>query len=212
MTLSTFLPPETLEMLDSIAPGFPDDLAFDAEMTILFSDMRGFTQLAEAHPARQVYAAINTSLATQTRLVIRHQGSVNKFLGDGLLACFSGEQRVFRAVNCVLDMLDVLRKQETTGLTLPSPVGFGINDGKVLLGLLGIEERREFTVIGDVVNTAARLCGIAGPFQALITDDARSGLPSDFAEMHCHFFRRQQFKGKALPIDVYRIGKQASLA
>jgi len=206
-TLSTFLPPETVEMLESIGPDFPDDLAFDAEMTVLFSDMRGFTQLAEAHPPRQVYAAINTSLAIQTRLVIQHQGSVNKFLGDGLLACFSGEQRVLHAANCVLSMLDALREQESTGFGLPSPVGFGINDGKVLFGLLGTEERREFTVIGDVVNTAARLCGIAGSFQALMTDDARCELPPDFVHDHCQFYRRQIFKGKSMPMDVYSIGE-----
>jgi len=204
--LSSFLPPETVEMLQSIGTDFPDNLAFDAEMTVLFSDMRGFTQLAEAHPPRQVYAAINSSLAIQTRLVIQHQGSVNKFLGDGLLACFSGERRVLHAVECVLSMLSALKEKEAVNPGLPSPVGFGINDGKVLLGLLGTEERREFTVIGDVVNTAARLCGIAGPFQALITDDARCGLPEAVAKEHCKFYRRQMFKGKSMPMDVYTIG------
>jgi len=205
MALSTFLPPETVEMLAAVGPDFPDDLAFDVEMTILFSDMRGFTQLAEAHPPRQVYAAINTSLAIQTRLVLKHQGSVNKFLGDGLLACFSGGQRVLHATACVQEMLRTLKKRDAEGVMLPSPVGFGINDGKVLLGLLGTEERREFTVIGDVVNTAARLCGIAKPFQALITDNALHGLPVGMAEKCCQFYRQQQFKGKSMPIDVYCI-------
>ncbi|MDQ6986692.1 MAG: adenylate/guanylate cyclase domain-containing protein [Mariprofundaceae bacterium] len=205
MALSTFLPPETVDMLALVGPDFPDDLAFDVEMTILFSDMRGFTQLAEAHPPREVYAAINTSLAIQTRLVLKHQGSVNKFLGDGLLACFSGEQRVLHAIECVREMLRTLKKRDAEGVMLPSPVGFGINDGKVLLGLLGTEERREFTVIGDVVNTAARLCGIAKPFQALITDKALRALPVAMAEKHCRFYRQQQFKGKSMPIDVYCI-------
>ncbi len=192
-------------MLAAVGSDFPDDLAFDVEMTVLFSDMRGFTELAEAHPPRQVYAAINTSLAIQTRLVLKHQGSVNKFLGDGLLACFSGDQRVLHATECVQAMLSTLKKRDAEGLFLPSPVGFGINDGKVLLGLLGTEERREFTVIGDVVNTAARLCGIAKPFQALITDNALRGLPAEVVEKHCCFYRQQQFKGKSMPIDVYCI-------
>ncbi|MDX8391836.1 MAG: adenylate/guanylate cyclase domain-containing protein [Mariprofundaceae bacterium] len=205
MTLSTFLPPETVDMLASVGPDFPDDLAFDVEMTILFSDMRGFTELAEAHPARDVYAAINTSLAIQTRLVLKHQGSVNKFLGDGLLACFSGGQRVLHATKCVQEMICTLKKRDAEGLLLPTPVGFGINDGKVLLGLLGTEERREFTVIGDVVNTAARLCGIAEPFQALMTEQALRGMPVDLAEKHCCFHRQQKFKGKLMATAIYRI-------
>lgn len=203
--ISTFLPPETVQMLSSVGPIFPDQLAFDTEMTVLFSDMRGFTELSEMYEPRKVYAAINASLAIQTRLVMQHQGSVNKFLGDGLLACFSGEGRAERAVCCVLDMLKHLQAREAEQISLPSPVGFGINDGRVLFGLLGITERREFTVIGDVVNTAARLCGIAQPFQALVTGDAVAKLSDDTTAAHCSFHSRQQFKGKLNSMDVYRI-------
>jgi len=203
--MSTFLPPETVEMLASVGPQFPDKLAFDTDMTILFSDMRGFTELSERYEPRTVYAAINASLAVQTRLVLEHKGTVNKFLGDGLLACFSGEDRTVRAVRCVMDMLQFLQQREAEQISLPSPVGFGINDGRVLFGLLGTAERREFSVIGDVVNTAARLCGIAQPFHALITEAALAMLPADMAARHCRFHCRQQFKGKSSPMQVYRI-------
>lgn len=203
--MSSFLPPETVEMLSAIGPYFPDQLAFDTEMTILFSDMRGFTQLSEQYDPRKVYAAINASLAIQTRLVLKHQGSVNKFLGDGLLACFSGADRSERAIQCVMEMLRVLQQRESEKVSLPTPVGFGINDGHVLLGLLGTAERREFTVIGDVVNTAARLCGIAEPFYALMTESAVRMLPEDLARKHCRMYCRKQFKGKISAMDVYRI-------
>lgn len=191
-------------MLAEIGPECPDNLAMDAEMTVLFSDMRGFTELAEAWPPRDVYAAINASLAIQTRLVLEYGGSVNKFLGDGLLACFSGPDRASHAVSCVRAMIAALPGAERQGACPPGPVGFGINDGRVLLGLLGIEERRELTVIGDVANTAARLCGIAEPFQALLSADVVRALPEDVAAK-CRYHCRRRFKGKSRPMDVYRI-------
>jgi len=181
-------------MMIQYGPDFPMDLAFEEDMSILFSDMRGFTEMAESHDPHQVYAAINASLAIQTKLVLNHGGSVNKFLGDGLLACFSGEDRGVRAIDCVLEMTKTLRERENEHDLLPCPVGFGLNDGKVLLGILGSKERREFTVLGDVVNTAARLCGIASPFQALMTENAVRAIPEDMAEKHCCFYRNEHFK------------------
>lgn len=205
MPATSFLPPETVNMMIQYGPDFPMDLAFEENMSILFSDMRGFTEMAESHDPRQVYATINASLAIQTKLVLSHGGSVNKFLGDGLLACFSGEDRGIRAANCVLEMTKTLRDREGRYGLLPCPVGFGLNDGKTLLGILGSKERREFTVIGDVVNTAARLCGIAAPFQALMTEDAVRAIPREMAKKNCCFYRDQHFKGKFEPTRVYSL-------
>lgn len=205
LPVASFLPPETVEMVMKYGGDFPADLAFDVDMTILFSDMRGFTELSEKYAPREVYAAINASLAIQTRLVLEHGGSVNKFLGDGLLACFSGDDRSEKALTCVLAMLDALPEYERKSALPPCPVGFGISEGRVLLGLLGTVERKEFTVIGDVVNTAARLCGMASPFQALITDERLRLLPSPLMEAHCRFFRSVTFKGKSAATDVYHI-------
>ena len=201
----SFLPPETVNLLLQYGSDFPMDLAIPETMCIVFSDMRGFTEMAENHDPKDVYAAINASLAVQTRLVLAHGGSVNKFLGDGLLACFSGQDRVARAVRCVLEMSEELQRREEEEKHLPCPVGFGVNDGKILLGILGSRERREFTVLGDVVNTAARLCGIAAPFQALITEAAVRGLPEEMARAHCRFFQDVHFKGKFEPTRVYSL-------
>lgn len=202
---TSFLPPETVDMMIQYGPDFPMDLAFDVEMSILFSDMRGFTEMAESHDPHQVYATINASLAIQTKLVLHHGGSVNKFLGDGLLACFSGGDRGVRAVECLREMTDALREREGKHDLLPCPVGFGLNDGKILLGILGSKERREFTVLGDVVNTAARLCGIAAPFQALMTENVVGVIPEDMAEEYCCFYRNEHFKGKFGATGVYSL-------
>ena len=84
-------------------------------------------------------------------------------------------------------------------------VGFGIQDGKVLYCLLGDEQRREFTVIGDVPNTAARLCGSARGFEGLLTEECYLRLPEAFAAEHVQFYQEMKLRGKRKPIKVYRI-------
>ncbi|MDX8401496.1 MAG: adenylate/guanylate cyclase domain-containing protein, partial [Mariprofundaceae bacterium] len=83
-------------------------------------------------------------------------------------------------------------------------VGFGLHCGRVLFGLLGDEGRREFTVIGDVVNTAARLCGIAHPYQALLTEAVFARLPRQ-ARRDCRFLRSHRFKGKKAETAIYEL-------
>ena len=203
--IQSFLPPETVEMVAKYGSDLPADFALEEQMTILFSDMRGFTELAERYHARDVYATINASLAIQTRTIIRHGGSVNKFLGDGLLACFAGENRGEQALNCLVELMRELSLREKTSAMLPCRVGFGMHDGRVLFGLLGAETRKEFAVIGDVPNTAARLCGIAQPFQGLMTEDCINIIPQHLVDRHCRFLNTIYFKGKRDGMNVFYV-------
>ncbi|MDX8395550.1 MAG: adenylate/guanylate cyclase domain-containing protein [Mariprofundaceae bacterium] len=204
-TLLSFLPPETVEMLKEYGDDFPKDLAFEEQMTILFSDMRGFTELAEVNDPKCVYNTINASLEIQTQIVTKHGGSINKFLGDGLLACFSGPERGEHALQCLKELLEVLPGREKKNNLLPCRVGFGMHDGKVLYGLVGSKERKEFTVIGDVVNTAARLCGIAQPFQGLMTEESMKTLSEESAHKHCRFLNSVYFKGKRESMNIFYV-------
>ena len=202
-SLDAFIPPETLKMLRQYGDNIPQDLAFEEQMTILFSDMRGFTELAEKYDPHDVYASINASLSLQTGIVTKHGGSINKFLGDGLLACFSGDKRGEHSLNCLLEMLEVLSAREKEEGLLPCKVGFSLHDGKVLLGIVGDQTRRELTVIGDVVNTAARLCGIAQPFQGLVTEESMKTMPIEMSKQHCRFLNSVHFKGKVEPMNIF---------
>ncbi len=202
---NSFLPKETMDMVNNYVGDLPQDLAFEQDMTILFSDMRGFTALSEQYNPHKVYETINASLALQSKYIAQFGGSVNKFLGDGLLACFSGEDRSLRAFQCVQHLLKVLKKLDGNKAYLPCHVGFGLNDGSVLFGLLGDHSRREFTVIGDTVNTAARLCGIAEPFKALMTQNFIDTLHDDEAKKNYAFVERALFKGKREAIRIYAI-------
>ena len=203
--MRSFLPPETVAMIEKYGGDLPAYLAFEEEMTILFSDMRGFTEMAEKHSPHEVYDTINASLAVQTRIITKHGGSINKFLGDGLLACFSGENRGEESILCLIELLTELKKIEQSNHKLPCRVGFGMHDGHVLFGMLGDETRKEFTVIGDVPNTAARLCGIAQPFQGLITEHCMRMIPDEIAKQHCRYLNAVYFKGKNNGMDVFYI-------
>jgi len=209
LSLNSFLPKETVDMVNNYDGELPHDLAFEEQMTILFSDMRGFTALSEQYEPREIYETINASLSVQTKVIHQFGGSVNKFLGDGLLACFSGEDRSERALKCVQSLLEILALRETDEKHLPCHIGFGLNDGRVLFGLLGDDSRREFTVIGDTVNTAARLCGIAEPFKALMTETFVNTL-SEASKEDCAFVERALFKGKRDTIRVYAVAKQST--
>ncbi len=205
LRVESFLPTETVALLKKYGENLPEDFAIEEKMTVLFSDMRGFTELAESYSAREVYTTINASLHIQTKIITKHGGSINKFLGDGLLACFSGEQRGEQALLCMVELISKLSKREETSEQLPCRVGFGIHDGRVLLGLLGDEHRKELTVIGDVVNTAARLCGIAQPFQGLLTEACMDIIPPHLNKTYCRYLNAIYFKGKRDGMNVFYV-------
>jgi class 3 adenylate cyclase len=126
----------------------------ELEVSIVFVDARGFSAFAEAAPAREVVAALNALYETAVPLIQRHGGHANKFIGDGLLAVFGAPERhddhAARAVAAAI----AIAAAASAG---PLRVGVGVNTGRAVVGTLGGGGRRDFTVIGDAVNTAARV-------------------------------------------------------
>jgi adenylate cyclase len=129
----------------------------DVEVTVLFVDIRDFTAFAERATAREVVAELNRFYDYVVPLLVHHGGHANKFVGDGLLAVFGAPDRLAdhadRAVEAALQVAEVVR--EAYGGELE--IGIGVNSGAVVSGTLGGGGRLEFTVIGDTVNTAARV-------------------------------------------------------
>ncbi|RMH50302.1 MAG: adenylate/guanylate cyclase domain-containing protein [Zetaproteobacteria bacterium] len=204
--ISSFLPAETVDMMMHYGGDLPRDFAVEEQMTVLFTDLRKFTQFSEEHDPHRIYETLNASISLQTRIVARHHGSVNKFLGDGILAIFAGEERTANACRCMVDMARELPQIKREDADYQScGVGFGMQDGKVLYCLLGDEHRREFTVIGDVPNTAARLCGSANAFEGLMTEECVRRLPEALVADHVAFYREMRLRGKRRPVRVYRI-------
>lgn len=134
------------------------DLAGEyAEVTLMFLDVRGFTAFSERSEAHEVVAMLNDLFGVIVPVILRHGGHANKFIGDGLLAVFGAPQRhedhADRAVAAALDISEMIRVRFGGD---PS-VGIGVNSGKVVVGTVGGGGRLDFTVIGDAVNTAARV-------------------------------------------------------
>jgi class 3 adenylate cyclase len=142
-------------------------------MTLFYSDVRDFTSLAELHPPQETVNFLNTLMTIQVEIVRRHGGDVDKMIGDALLVRFEGTDREARAIGAAREIQDVLAERP-----MARGIGIGIYDGEAVLGVIGPEERQDFTVIGDSVNIAARLCSIARQGEVIVDELAlrRSGL------------------------------------
>ena len=131
------------------------------KVTVLFADIKGFTALSEKMEPEKVVEVLNTFFTEMVDLVFQHQGTLDKFLGDALMADFGVPveipQAEFQAVGCALAMHRRLQEMQAAGLTPIKGLRIGINTGEAIVGNIGSDKRMDFTVIGDVVNVAARL-------------------------------------------------------
>ncbi len=172
------------------------------QATILFSDIRGFTAYSENTSAEKVVAMLNRLLKAQTDVVHQFHGDVDKFVGDELMAIFQGPDAEAHAADCALAMLDAVHEVRETSLT----VGIGISTGEVIIGAIGHEDRLDFTAIGDVVNTGARLCSAAQGDEILVSDDVRlKASESDKCQCVFESVEPISVKGKSEPLQIARV-------
>lgn len=181
----------------------------EVTVSILFSDIRRFTTLAERLPPAQVVELLNTYFSRMIHVVNKHGGIVDKLMGDSVMALFgvpfATQNDTHNAVKCAVDMQRevILFNRERKGQGLPVlEMGIGINTGKVIAGNIGSAERMEYTVIGDNVNIAARLQGIASPGQVLVSDATYNQVKDAVMATH---LEPTALKGKRIPVGVYRI-------
>ncbi|MGL1892614.1 MAG: HAMP domain-containing protein [Spirochaetaceae bacterium] len=163
--LSKYVSESTIKSLS----GSNDD-GEQVNLTLFFSDIRGFTSYSEKHTPREVVRDLNKILNFQTQIIKSEGGDIDKYVGDEIMAIFTGENQEERACNAAIKIQKELKlksKKEYGNLM----VGIGINRGDVILGMLGSQDRADFTVIGDNVNTAARICSAAGKGEVLVKDN-----------------------------------------
>ncbi len=147
------------------------------ETTVLFTDIRGFTSMSERSDPQEIVDMLNEYFELMVEIVFDNEGTLDKFVGDEIMALFgapvSHKDDAFRAVRTALQMLRVLEGWNQTrvqqGLA-PIHIGVGINTGDVIAGYLGSSKALEYTVIGDSVNTGARLCSAAKAGEILISE------------------------------------------
>ncbi len=145
-------------------------------LTFLFSDIRGFTAMSETMKPDEVVEVINFYLNLQSEIIKSHGGDIDKFVGDEIMASFSGDDAVERAIQSAVEIQTRIAeenaKRSQSGETVCN-VGIGINKGEVTVGNIGSHDRMDFTSIGSVVNLAARLCSSAAAGQILIEQSTR---------------------------------------
>lgn len=177
-----------------------DDGVEKKDITILFSDIRGFTTYSEAHPPDEVIANLNAILQVQADIVERHGGDIDKFIGDALMAVFDDEHSALKAAFEMIVSVKTLNKKSDAGLF----IGVGINTGEVIAGNIGSSNRLEYAVIGDTVNVASRLCGIAKPSMLLISESTYLKVQDS---VEAKLIANQKIKGKTNTINFYVVVK-----
>lgn len=146
-------------------------------LTALFGDLRGFTALSEANPPELVVERLNRFYSLMSEAIFRHGGTLDKYLGDGVLALFGApygtERDAVRAVRAAIDMqraMRVFHDELAAAGQPPIGMGVGINTGTAIVGFIGSETRLDYTAIGDAVNTASRLEHLAAAGQIIISE------------------------------------------
>ena len=145
-------------------------------VTILFTDIRGFTSMSENMEPEEVVSTLNDYFTEMIDIVFKYNGTLDKIVGDELMIVFgapiSGADDTKRALDTAIEMmerLDSFNKKRKTKKLLPINIGVGINHGPVISGNIGSREMMDYTVIGDTVNLAARLCGHAPPGNIIVS-------------------------------------------
>ena len=175
------------------------------EVAILFADIRGYTAFAESRDPETVVETLNFYLAAQADLVAAHNGDIDKFVGDQVMAVFQGPTMAADALRCAAAMQTHMADASAASPDRDLAIGIGIDMGEVVMGAIGARDRMDFTVLGDHVNIAARLCSAAKPGQTLATVavvEVATGLDLPLA------FRALDpiaLKGKSAPLSVYDI-------
>jgi adenylate cyclase len=172
-------------------------------LAVLFSDIRGYTSFSESVPPETVVEMLNLYLDSQTQSIRAHDGDVDKFVGDAVVAIFDGPDRERRAVQCGLEiqvkMQILLAEHRDWNLTL----GIGIAAGEVVLGAMGAKDRMDFTVLGSAVNLAARLCAQAPGGDVLVNAAIRDATVVADAPIAFDVLEPLVLKGYATPVPAF---------
>ncbi len=200
--MQKFVSQSTVEMIQASSP----EKGPEGErklLTIFFSDMRGFSSMAERRPPEEVVKILNRCLSLQAEKVKKFHGDIDKYVGDCVVALFSGDDMELNAIRCAVEIHKALDADNAAkSPEQPLQVGIGIVTGDVILGSVGSEDRRDFTAIGSNVNLCARLCATAGPREILLAESTYERVQDFVAATR---LAPLTVKGFREPIPVYKM-------
>jgi len=179
-------------------------------LAILFADLRGFTAASEKATPPEVVAALNSYLEAMTQAVVEEQGTIDKFMGDCIMAFWGAPRtepdmvvRSVRAAMRMQDLIDIAVKTGRAGDLKVKGCGVGLAFGDAVVGNIGSHERLDYTAIGDTVNTASRVCGVAEGGDIVVTEEFAAALPED--EFRLGDLPPLRVKGKEALLRVYQV-------
>lgn len=207
-SLSRIVSPSVAEMIMSDPSGLKLG-GSKCEVTMFFSDIRGFTKMSENMDPTDIVEQLNVYFTRMTDILMELEGTLDKYVGDELMALFgapvSRKDDPIRAVLCGVRMFDALLELQEVWKKEGKPIiniGIGINTGVVTAGYMGSEKQLSYTVIGDNVNLAARVMSVAKPMELFITRSTYERV-ADYFEIE----QREAImvKGKSMPIEIFQV-------
>ncbi len=206
-----FVSPEVVEQM--VESGLEASRGQRTELTVLFSDIRGFTTMSEKMSPNEVVDLLNEYLGVMTDVILKHGGTIDKYEGDLIMAFFNAPiaqpDHPKRAVEAAIDMritLDKLKAKWAKEGTRPTnfEMGIGLNTGDAFVGLIGSEKRINYTCIGDSVNLASRVQDLTKDLKwpLLITEFTYERIKDEF---DAEFGEARLVKGKTKPVGMYKV-------
>ena len=180
----------------------------EADVFVLFADLRGFTRFSEQRDASVLVRELNQLLSVQADVVLSAGGDVDKFIGDAVMAVFlDAADTAGQVGECARRLMERMR-EEVARQEWPLALGIGIHRGRAVVGSIGSVTRRDFTAIGHTVNLAARLCEHAAPWEILVSGDFHATLPPE-ARAAFALTETLQFKNVQQSVATYRCSMAA---
>jgi adenylate cyclase len=180
-----------------------------SEVTMLFSDIRGFTTMSDGRPAQEIVNTLNEYFEVMVEILFKYSGTLDKFVGDEIIGLFGSpiaiEDAPFKAVACALAMLHALEEFNHTRASenqAPIRIGIGINTGNVITGAIGSTQALQYTAIGDAMNVASRLVNVASPGEIIVSESTYKTI---VGRVEATALPPVKVKGKAEELKVYRV-------
>ena len=175
------------------------------EVTVLFSDIRDFTSLAEQISPKENFDVINQYAAAMGPIIRRNAGFVNQYLGDGIMAIFPGKHD--DALNAAVEMQKEVNRINVDLIEMipfPIRIGIGLHFGKLIMGIIGDEERNSAAIVADTVNTASRMEGLTKHYNAnIIVSERFVEAMQDEQTFKMRYLGKVQLKGKSVALGIY---------
>jgi adenylate cyclase len=187
-----------------------------SEITMLFSDIRGFTTMSDGRPPQEIVNTLNEYFEVMVDILFKYSGTLDKFVGDEIIGLFGApipiEDAPFKAVSCALAMMQALEEFNRTRAAENMPplrIGVGINTGTVITGSIGSTRALQYTAIGDAMNVASRLVNIAGSGDVIVSEDTFRHIAG---RVEAQQLPPVKVKGKAEELKIYRVTGLRSVA